>query len=101
MCEHLGLAYVKDTLVFCSPFFSSLFLPSPLLTHTHTLTGSCETTKIESVNGEASSKYVKGMNNFSVWVKFKLWLSTCFHSNRKGKLFFFYEWNIVLKWTGR
>jgi len=55
--------YVKITLVFCSPFFPSLFLPSP---SSHTLTGSCETTKIETVNGEASSKYVKGMNNFSL-----------------------------------
>ena len=67
MCEHLGLVYVKNTLVFCSPFFPSLFLPSPSShthTHTHTLTGSCETTKIESVNGEASSKYVKGITTF-------------------------------------
>ena len=69
VCEQLGLVYVKITLVFCSPFFPSLFLPSPSShthTHTHTHTGSCETTKIESVNGEASSKYVKGMNNFSL-----------------------------------
>ena len=65
---------VMDTVLFCSPFFLSFSSPSlafppshsplpppppPLPTHT----GSCETTKIESIKGEASSKYVKCMNS--------------------------------------
>ena len=25
---------------------------------------------------------------------------TCYHSNRKGKLFFFYEFVIKIKWSG-
>lgn len=61
--------------------------------------GICQTMEVAECKGEATAKQVScpGLLNDLFHLVFSLSLSL---SNRKGKLIFFYEWAIKLKWKG-